>query len=147
MSVIEHEVFFKQPVEEVFPYVGDPEAYPDWQDGFPESEFISDGPLGVGSIYRAVHIIAGRRVEVDNEVIAYEPNERFAFKSISGNLEVTGDLRLQPTGGGTKLIARFEAQVGGLFRLAEPLAARIIKRQQQADWEKLKILMKTGSDE
>jgi uncharacterized membrane protein len=147
MSVIEHEVFFERPVEEVFPYVGDPEAFPEWQDGFLESEITSEGPLGVGSIYRAVHDFAGRRIEVVNEVTAYIPNESFAFKSISGNLEVTGDITLQPTGGGTKLMARFEAQVGGLFRLAEPLAARIIKRQQQADWEKLKILMKTGSDE
>jgi hypothetical protein len=84
---------------------------------------------------------------VVNEVTAYIPNERFAFKSISGNLEVTGDIMLQPAGGGTKLIACFEAQVGGLFRLAEPLAARFIKRQQQADWEKLKTLMKTEADE
>ncbi|MGD2155582.1 MAG: SRPBCC family protein [Anaerolineales bacterium] len=147
MSVIEHEVFFEQPVEEVFSYVGDPEAFPEWQDGFLESEITSEGPQGMGTIYRVVHDFAGRRIEVVNEVTAYIPNERFAFKSISGNLEITGDITLQPTGGGTKLIARFEAQVGGLFRLAEPLATRIIKRQQQADWEKLKILMKTGSDE
>jgi uncharacterized membrane protein len=147
MSVIEHEVYFEQPVEEVFPYVGDPEAFPEWQDGFLESEITSEGPLGVGSIYQAVHDFAGRRIEVVNEVTAYIPNESFAFKSISGNLEVTGDITLQPTGGGTKLMARFEAQIGGLFRLAEPLAARIIKRQQQADWERLKILMKTGPDE
>lgn len=147
MTRIEHEVFFEWPVEEVFPYVGDPEAYPDWQDGFLESKITSQGPLGVGSTYRAIHVIAGRRVEVDNEVIAYKLNERFAFKSISGNLEVTGDIWLQPTGEGSKLTACFEAQFGGLFRLAEPLAARIIKRQQQADFEELKTQMKTGKYE
>jgi uncharacterized membrane protein len=147
MSRIEHEVFFEQPVEDVFPHVGDPEAYPAWQDGFLESEIITEGSLGVGSIYRAVHEIGGRRIEVDNEVTAYEPNERFAFRSISGNLAVSGDVRLEPAGGGTKLTAHFEAQFGGLFRLAEPLAVRVIKRQQQTDFEELKARLNSGAED
>jgi uncharacterized membrane protein len=147
MSRIEHEVFFEQPVEDVFRYVGDPEVYPEWQEGFLEAEITSEGPLGVGSTYRAVHEFAGRRIDVENAVTEYEPNECFAFRSVSGNVKVSGDIRLQPTGGGTKLIACFEAQVGGLFRLAEPLAAQIIKRQQRADWEKLKTLMKSEADQ
>jgi uncharacterized protein YndB with AHSA1/START domain len=147
MSRVEHEIFFEQPVEEVFPHVGNPEAYPHWQDGFLQAEITSEGPLGVGTTYRAVHEIAGRRIEVDNEVTAYEPDERFAFRTISGNLDISGDIRLRPNGTGTILTACFDAQIGGFFRFAEPLAVRIIKRQQQADFEELKRQLKSRADE
>lgn len=141
MSRIEHDVVFEQPIEVVFPYMGNPEAYPQWQDGFLEAKIISEGPIGVGTIYRAVHKMAGRRIEVDNEVIAYEPNKKFVFRSISGNLATFGEITLQSVEEGTRAQLVFEAQFGGFFRLAEPLAARFIKRQQQADLEELRKLM------
>jgi hypothetical protein len=95
----------------------------------------------VGTNFRAVHEMAGRRIEVVNEVSAYEPNKMFAFRSISGNMKTSGVITLQPAGGGTRAHLTFQAQFGSLFRLAEPLAAQLIKRQQQADLEELKKLL------
>ncbi len=141
MSRIEHDVIFDQAVEVVFPYMANPEVYPQWQKGFLEAKITSEGPIGVGTIYLAVHEMAGRRIEVENEVTAYEPNKKFVFRSISGNLATSGEITLQPVEEGTRAQLIFEAQFGGLFRLAEPLAARFIKRQQQADLEELRKLM------
>jgi uncharacterized membrane protein len=145
MSRIEHNVVFEQPVEMVFAYLANPEAYPQWQDGYLEAQITSEGPIGVGTTFRAVHEMAGRRVEVDNEVTAYEQNKTFAFRSISGNLANSGAITLQPAGEGTQAYLAFEAQFGGFFRLAEPLAARLIKRQQQADLEGLKKLLEDAT--
>jgi uncharacterized membrane protein len=144
MSLIEHDVTFDYPAEELFRYMGDPETYPVWQAGFLEAEVVSDGPLGVGAIYNAVHEVAGRRVTVTNEITTYVPNKAFSFKSISGNLAISGDVNLQTVNGGTHARLVFEAQFGGLFRLAEPLAVRLIKRQQQEDLENLKGLLKSA---
>lgn len=141
MSRILHDVVFDQPVEVVFPYMANPEVYPQWQNGFLEAKITSEGPFGVGTIFRAVHEMAGRRIEVDNEVTAYEPNKKFVFRSISGNMATSGEITLTPVEEGTRAQLVFEAQFGGFFRLAEPLAARFIKRQQQADLEELRKLM------
>ena len=141
MSRIEHDVIIEHPVEVVFPYVANPEVYPQWQSGFLEAKITSEGPIGVGTTFRAVHEMAGRRIEVDNEVTAFQPNKIFAFRSTSGNLATVGLITLQPAGEGTRARLAFEAQFGGFFRLAEPLAARLIKRQQQADIEELKKLL------
>ena len=146
MSRIEHNVEFKQPVEVVFSYMANPEVYPQWQKGFLEAKITSEGPIDVGTIFRAVHEMAGRRIEVDNEITAYEPNKKFVFRSISGNLATAGKITLQPVEGGTRAQLVFEAQFGGFFRLAEPLAARFIKRQQQADLENLRNLMEASAE-
>ena len=146
MSLIEHDITFKQPVEVVFSYMANPEEYPQWQKGFLEAKITSEGPIGVGSIFRAVHDMAGRRIEVDKEITAYEPNTRFVFRSISGNLATSGKITFQPVDEGTRAQLVFEAQFGGFFRLAEPLAARFIKRQQQADFEELRKLMDARSE-
>jgi uncharacterized protein YndB with AHSA1/START domain len=145
MSRIEHNVIFKQTVEVVFPYVANPEVYPQWQSGFLEAKITSEGHIGVGTTFRVVHEMAGRRIEVHNEVTAFQPNKMFAFRSISGNLATAGVITLQPDGEGTRAQFVFEAQFGGFFRLAEPLAARLIKRQQQADLEDLKKLLEDAT--
>ena len=43
--------------------------------------------------------------------------------------------------GSTRFTQTFEAEVGGFFRLAEPLVARAIRRQMEADMETLKDLL------
>jgi uncharacterized protein YndB with AHSA1/START domain len=141
MSRMEHNVDFEQSVEVVFAYLANPEAYPQWQSGYLEAQITSEGPIGVGTRFRAVNELAGRRIEVQNEVTAYVPDRKFAFKSISGNLEVRSDVRLQSFRGGTKANLVFEAQLGSFLRLPEPLAAWLIRQRQQADLEELKKLL------
>jgi len=147
MSRIEHEVVFDQSVEVVFAYLANPEAYPQWQSNYVEAQITSEGSIGVGTTFRAVHEMAGRRIEVQNEVTAYMPEREFAFKSTSGNMVISGDVRVQPFKSGTKARLVFEAQLGGFFRLPEPLAARLIKRQQQANLEELKKLLEDATGE
>ncbi len=147
MALIEHDVLYEYSAEELFRYMADPETYPLWQAGFLEAEVTSTGPLASGSIYKAVHEIAGRRIEVVNEVTSYVRNKEFSFKSISGNLETTGDIVLQPVEGGTQVKLVFNARFGSFFRLAEPLVSRFIKRQQQEDLENLKRLLEVSVKE
>jgi uncharacterized membrane protein len=145
MSRMEHDVVFEQPVEVVFAYLADPEFYPQWQSGYLEAQVTSERPIGVGTTFRAVYELAGRRIEVQHKVTAYIPERKFAFKSISDNMEISGDIRLQPFKGSTRAKLVFEAQLGGFFRLAEPLAARLIKQQQRADLEELKKLLEDAT--
>ena len=45
--------------------------------------------------------------------------------------------------GGTQATIRYEAEVRGFFKLAEPLFARMGKQQLESDFPELKELMET----
>jgi hypothetical protein len=50
-------------------------------------------------------------------------------------------------GGSTRFTQTFEAEVGGFFRLAQPLVERAISRQTEADMATLKDLLESGETE
>lgn len=54
MVKIEHSVVINRPVAEVFAYVTRPENTPRWQSGMLASQQISDGAMGVGTIFTEV---------------------------------------------------------------------------------------------
>jgi uncharacterized protein YndB with AHSA1/START domain len=149
MSRIEHDVLFERSVDVIFPFLADPELYPQWQRAYLEAQLTSQRPIGVGTTFRAVYEMAGRHIEVQHEVTAYIPEREFAFRNTSDDMAISGDISLQLFKGGTKAKLVFEAQLGGFFRLAEPLAERLMKQQQQADLERLKRLLHatTGGSE
>jgi len=73
-------------------------------------------------------------------VSEYELNKRFTQKSekpfplaISNTFESEGD--------GTKVVAVFDGDPGGFFKLGEPILARIAKKQFQAQLETAKELL------
>jgi len=49
---IEESVAIERPIDEVFPYVGDPDKHAEWVTGIRQSTKTSSGPLGVGATYR-----------------------------------------------------------------------------------------------
>ena len=53
----------------------------------------------------------------------------------------------EPADGGTRFTQTFEAEIGGFFKLAEPLVGRAIRRQMDADMATLKDLLEAGGTE
>ena len=77
------------------------------------------------------------------EVIEYEPNRKCAQKSKSGPIPAKIWQTYEPVEGGTQVTVALEAEVGGLFKLAEPLVVRMIKRNIETDFANLKDLMES----
>jgi len=145
MGKLEVSVVIKRPVEEVFSYVNDPANDTMWSSGLVESNQISEGPVGVGTIGREVDRILGKNVETIYEITEYEPNRRRSCKSISGPFPWQGKYTFKSVKGGTKVTMTAEFQIGGFFKLAEPIAIRMAKRQYKADFNNLKDLMEAQS--
>jgi len=141
MARIEASVVINRPLEEVFAFVGNIENNPQWQSSVLESRATSEGPIGVGTTYRYVSQLLGRRIETDGEITEYEPNRKYSFKSTSGPFPIEGGFTLEAAEGGTKVTLAAEAEVGGFFKLAEPLVIRMMKRQFEADVGNLKDLL------
>src|SRR5687767_14450839 len=61
-----------------------------------------------------------------------EPPHRQCVSIISGPIPGSGCYLFEPAEGGTRFTQRLEAEIGGFFKLAEPLVGRTIRRQMDA---------------
>ena len=142
MVKIELNEVINRPVEEVFGFVADMETRPQWMSSVEEAHWTSEGPRGVGSTFRTVRRFMGRRTEDECVFTEYEPNRKYSYKSHSGpgySLEVR--VIFEPVEGGTRYGIAFQAEVGGLFKIAEPILARMFRRVLKADVANLKDLL------
>ena len=141
MTKLEASVVINRPTEEVFAYITDIKKLSEWMSDLVEAKQTSEGPVGVGTTISAVANPLGRRAESTQEVTEYEPNRKFAFKSTSGPVESKDEYTLESVAGGTKLTRVAEAKMGGFFKLAEPLAVRMMRRQFETNFANLKDLL------
>jgi len=131
-----------RPVEEAFAFVTDIEKMSHWMSELVEAKQTSVGPAGVGTTISAVANVLGRRIENTLEVIAYEPNSKYAIKATSGPVANEDEFTFELVAGDTKVTRVTEAEVGGFFgRLAEPLVVRMLKRQFKTNFANLKDLL------
>jgi len=144
----EHSVVIDRPVEEVFAYVTDANNDALWQSSTLDTEQTSEGAVGVGTTYRSVSKFLGRRIETTLEVTEHEPPRKQCSRVASGPIPAVGCYLFEPAdGGSTRFTQNLAAEVGGFFRLAEPLVARAFRRQLEADMATLKDLLEAGAAE
>lgn len=111
MTIIESSISLGKPVEQVFEFITNLENQKKL------SEYISgveaSGPVQVGMRYKVKTTTAGRTFESVNEVIALEPNKKFAVKTIAAPpaSDVTNTYLLEKEGNGTKLTIQMDAVV------------------------------------
>ena len=139
MVKIEISLHVNRPVAEVFNYLNDPTKMAEWNPIIEEAT-PSETPVKVGTRIRTRTRMLGRKIEGTLEVVEYEPNKRvvqksdepFPFKVIN---------TFQAENGGTRLVSAVEGEPGGFFKLGEPILARIVKKQLQAQFETAKELL------
>jgi uncharacterized membrane protein len=131
----EKAITIHRPVEEVFTYVSNLQNGHEWQSGLLEVHRKANGPLGVGTQFTSIRKFMGRRLESGIEFVAYEPNKKIAFKSISGSSPFEQSFLFETTPEGTRLTTVLELQTGGLMGLAEPLIASGIRREMDANFD------------
>jgi hypothetical protein len=97
--------------------------------------------MGVGTRLRNTVKFLGRQFDLTFEVTEHEPNGKNCVRSISGPIPFTGCRVVEPVDGGTRFTQTAEGEVGGFFRLAEPLVVRAARRQYETDLATLKDLL------
>jgi len=140
-------VVIERPVEEVFAFATDPNKDALWQSTTLDTEQTSGGAVDVGTTLRSTAKFLGRRIETTMEVTENEPPRRQCVRVTSGPIPGSGCYLFEPAEGGTRFTQKFDAEVGGFFKLAEPLVARAIRRQIDADMATLKDLLEAGVTE
>lgn len=134
-------IIIQRPIEEVFIYVSNLSNGPEWQSGLFEVRRITPEPTGIGSQYASVRKFLGRKLEAVVEVVGFEPNRKFVIKSPAGSTPFEETFLFEPAAEGTRLTTELELHSVGIMGLAEPLIARSLKREMDADFGDLKDLL------
>jgi hypothetical protein len=126
-----------RPLTQVFAFVATPENDFQWQYRTLVSTQISRGEMGLGTIFRVVGNLLGRRMETVYEVTVFEPNKRYGFKSVSGPVDSYILYTFEMSQGGTKVTLSTETNPK---ELSEPNSAILVKRFKKQHKENLAML-------
>jgi uncharacterized membrane protein len=138
MSKVSGEIMINRPVEQVFDYVADPRNEPLYNPRMLQSEKITNGPIGVGTRFRATARSGWRAVDMLIEITEFQRPRRFGSRTTMSSVEVDGGLTFEPVAGATRMSWSWEVSPRGPLRLIGPLVAFLGRRQEQVIWTGLK---------
>ena len=109
--------------EKVFTFVNDIEKMNKIGKGFFEGEYISKGPVGVGTTIHFVGKAGGSQAEYDMEYTEFEKNKKMISHSIrASKLDLKTWWTLEPTAKGTKVTH------GGDYKLPYSILGKILDK-------------------
>ncbi len=115
---------------DVIRFIADPANGPRWMKALESSVPITPGPVQAGSRFREIQSAGGEQIETICEVVEYDGETRYAWKSVSdGPARYGGGFTAVAVEGGTEL--RYE----GWATTTGPLARREEARGRQAQRE------------
>lgn len=125
---------------EVIGFIADPANAPRWMKALEVSELITPGPIGVGSRFREVQRAGGQRIETICEIVDFDPERRYAWRSVDdGDARYGGGFTATPSAGrGTDLVYEGWATATGRLAEREAAWARQAQREAEAEVEAIK---------
>ncbi len=142
MVKVESSVLINQPIDKVFEFVTTPENDAQWYIGVESRDHTPGEPAGVGSTSQSTIRFLGVHMTVEWEVIEYAAPNKIKVKTVKGPVSIEAGYTFEAVAEGqTKVGVHGEADVGGVFSLAEPLVERMAQRQWDASFENLKDVL------
>jgi hypothetical protein len=123
------------PPDQVFDFCSDLRSELIWNPNAEQVEKLTDGPVSVGTRFRARWSNAG---EVIVELVDFERPKSWATRSMARGMEVVFRGTVVGQNGGTRYLARMELTPRGLAWLYAPLALLGMRRQDTTNMRLIK---------
>ncbi|MBE0669474.1 MAG: SRPBCC family protein [Anaerolineales bacterium] len=133
------------PMKDVFAFVSDPNNMSKWNSAVVSLQQATPGSVGVGSKFKTVGEMMGRRIEGEMQVTAYEPDTKCGFQVNAGPMQVNLILSFKTVGTGTKVSLNAQGNPGGIFKLAEGVMAGQVKSMMEGNLARLKSVLEQGA--
>jgi len=133
-----------KPVKDVFAFITNPANMSKWNSAVVSMEQITPGAVSMGTKFKTVGEMLGRRIEGEMEVIAFEPDSKYGFQMNAGPVQVNVTLGFKTVGTGTKLSLNAQGNPGGLFKLAEGVMQGRVKSMMEENLARLKSVLEKG---
>ena len=141
MIQLEMSTMIYRPIKQVFDFVSTPENDVQWQYGTLATARLHKDVGKVGTFFRSIGHLMGYRIQSTFEVIEYESNKEYGFKSLSGPLHSQTSYTFKTTNGGTRITISTRAHVVNFFQVNERLLGSKIKKQLRENLTILKNLL------
>jgi len=135
MTILETSIKINKPVDAVFEFITNLENQKKLS-SYITGVHVSE-PLKVGTKYKIQTTSMGHVNETVNEVIAFEPNQKFGVKTLAAPpaSDVTNTYILEADGDGTKLILQMDAVLVPAGMPNIPGMEDMMKKQMMAGFE------------
>ena len=131
-----------RPADEVFAYLADWANNPQWQDGMVACTWTSEPPLRVGSTYDQEARFLGRPVVSSFEVVEHDPGRRVRMVTTKSTMPLDITREVEPLDGDrSRVTATIRGGPEGLLSLADRLTERMVRRNVEADYERLRAVL------
>jgi uncharacterized membrane protein len=139
------EIEIERPRAEVAAYSSDPDNATAWYDNIKAVDWRTPRPVALGSRVAFVAQFLGRRLSYVYEVTTMVPGERFVMRTSEGPFPMETTYLWEDTASGaTRMTLRNQGEPAGFSRLVAPVMARMMRRANDKDLEKLKSLLETS---
>ena len=140
MATFANTVVIARPVEDVFGFLSDLEDIPKWNYAIVETRKISEGPVGVGTVYHQVRSVPSRS-EDRLEITPYDPPRQLEVRGRLGPFRSRLFYALDATPEGTRVTNTVEVELRGPSRLLGRVAVPRVREAVAANLGKLKELL------
>ncbi|HEX5906492.1 MAG TPA: SRPBCC family protein [Propionibacteriaceae bacterium] len=127
MASFENTVMIGRPIEEVFGFLADFENIPKWNYAIVETRKVSQGPVGVGTIYQQVRSVPSRseehfevtahnppcQLEIRGQLGPFPSHLAYALDAVPEGTRVTNSVELELRGGRWLVSGRVSTQRNG----------------------------------
>jgi len=140
-------IFINRSQQDVIDFLSDPANLPKWRSSIEFAGWTSTGVPGIGSTYKQVSKILGRKSETAFEITSWDPPNSYGYKSINIRYPVESieaGFKFAPKENGTQLT--FEAQIGtvGIFKFAESILGKQAEKLDGESIDTVKQLLEAG---
>jgi hypothetical protein len=129
------------PINQVFDFVSRHENDFQWQYGTLATASLSDGFSDMGTLFRSIGHLMGRRNLSTFEVTEYEPNKRYGFKSRSGPFELQTRYVFEMKDRCTQIDISTQIKVVDFFRVDEGVLEKRLNKQLKENLAMLKDVL------
>lgn len=141
MSNFEMTEWINRPPQEVFDFISNPPNAAQYIENIQASHKVSDGPVGVGTVFSETRLINGKEATAELVVSRYDPPSSFGIGNETQGIQVNYTYRFAPEKGGTQVTWVCELEASGLKKMMLPMVAGIMKKEDGDHLQKVKAIL------
>jgi carbon monoxide dehydrogenase subunit G len=142
MLTVEESIVINRPRMEVWDFLIDPENVPVYSSNVVDYELVSGGKQEVGRVCRGTVKVAGRRLELTDEMVEVERGRSGRLVSEDATIPYTLSFRYEDEDEGTKVTWHQEMEsLKGFFKFADAIVLKLYARDVRSNLEKAKTIL------
>lgn len=144
MLTVDESIVIDKPRQEVWEFMSDPDNIPVYNSNIVEYELVSGEKFEQGRKCRGVVKVAGRRLELTDELVEVEPGHRNRIVSEDATIPYALTVTYEDEGDGTRVTWHQESEsLKGVFKFADPVVMKLYSRDVRSNLEKAKTILES----